>query len=144
MYRTVARRRQVNVEGVRSLLRELDRLDELHGYAGLVAAHHAWVAFRDGDYETARRYAEVAFADWDPSARSGPTVFQWTARFPMLGVELARGRSDAAFAHARAMLDEFQQPLPPDLRAVLAEAVQHGDASRLDEALELAAASGHA
>jgi predicted ATPase/class 3 adenylate cyclase len=145
VYEVVARRRQVDVEGVRSLLDELDRLDELHGYVGLVAANHAWVALREGDLAAASRYAEDAFRDWAASGRSaGPTVFQWTARFPMLGVELARARPDAAFEHAEAMLDPFQQPLPGELQALLREGVTTRDVSSLEHALELARASGYA
>jgi hypothetical protein len=62
----------------------------------------------------------------------------------MLGVELARGRADAAFEHARAMLDPFQQPLPSQLQSMLARAVETGDASLLVPALELATAGGYA
>jgi predicted ATPase/class 3 adenylate cyclase len=145
VYGAMARRRQGDVEGVGSLLDELGRLEELHGYVGLVAANHAWLAFRKGDLEAVSRFAEEAFRDWDSSRRSaGPTVFQWAARFPMLGVALAGGRSDEALEQARAMLDDFQQPLPPDIRDVLDEAVEREDPSRLAEALELARTTGHA
>jgi tetratricopeptide (TPR) repeat protein len=145
VYEAVARRRLGDVDGVRSLLAELDTFDELHGYDGIVAANHVWVAVRDGDQETAERFADVAFEDWAVTRGSaGPTVFQWTARFPMLGVELARGRADAAFDHAREMLDPLQQPLPDDLRDLLAEGIARSDAALLRTALGLAQARGYA
>jgi tetratricopeptide (TPR) repeat protein len=144
VYDAVSCRKQGDVAGVRGVLGELDAMDELHGYAGLVAANRAWLALRDGDLEAAVRHADDALEDWDPSIRSaGPTVFQWTARFPMLAVELERGGLDAALEHARAMLAESQQPLPEGLRAALAEAVETAQPERLREVVELARPRGY-
>jgi tetratricopeptide (TPR) repeat protein len=145
VYEAVARRKQVDVDAVRSLLDVLDAFDELHGYTGLVAANHAWVAYREGAFDTADRFAGEALSDWGIERGSaGPTVFQWTARFPMLGVELARNREDAAYDHARAMLDPFQQPLPTDLDDLLRAGLTRSDTTLLQRALERGAASGYA
>jgi hypothetical protein len=144
VYAAVARRRQNDVDGVRKLLGDLDALEELHGYAGLLAANHAWVAGRDGDREALRRHARTAFADWDPSSRSGPTVFQWSVRFPLLAIELEEGHGEAALGEARAMLDPFQQPLPDELDEVLRTAVEREDPAMLGRAVELARALGYA
>lgn len=129
---------------MRALLQELETLDELHGYTGLVRANAAWLAYRDGDDETARALAESALDDWYSEDRSGPTVFQWTARFPLVGIELACSRVESAFDHARAMLDPSQQTLPAELHAFVARAVEEHDAAVLERAVRDSRASGYA
>lgn len=91
-----------------------------------------------------RRHAEVAFADWDPAARSGPTVFQWSACFPLLAVELLDGDLGAGLENARVMLEAFQQPLPEDVHDALTEAVEREDAATLAVAVERARALRYA
>jgi predicted ATPase/class 3 adenylate cyclase len=144
VYQVVANRLLGDVERARELLSELAALDDLHGYVGLVQANRAWIALRDRDLAAAAGAAEMALADWETEERSGPTVFQWTARFPMLAVELERGRLEAALEHARVMLDTSQQPLPAELGALVERAVMEGDETLLERALEAAAAIGYA
>jgi predicted ATPase/class 3 adenylate cyclase len=144
VYGSVARRRQDDVEGAREHARVLLSQEELHGYQGLVAANWAWIAWRDGDLEVATAHGEEALADWSSEGLAGPRVFSWTARFPLLGVEVQRGRVDAALEHAREMLDESQQPLPDDIAAVLSEAVARRSRDHLERALELARPIGYA
>ncbi|CAN5120001.1 hypothetical protein BH09ACT13_BH09ACT13_13530 [soil metagenome] len=144
VYDMVSRRKQADVDGVRMRLAELDAIDELHGYEGLLAANHAWVAYRDGDHKGAIAFADRAFAQWQPTSPGGGwSVFDWTARFPLLAVELARERSDAAFEHAKAMLDPSSQPLPPDLATLLEQAVGQRDPALLVRAIELARPRGY-
>jgi predicted ATPase/class 3 adenylate cyclase len=140
VYSLLARRKRNDVEGARARLAELATLEELHGYVGLVRASSAWIAYRDGDLELAARYGGEALAEWRSEGRTGHGVFEWTARFPLLGVAVARGDLDSAEAHARAMLDSSQQPLPQELAAALEAGSQDGFA----RALELARASGFA
>ena len=144
VYGALVRRLCSDVEGARALLAELVALDDLLGYVGLASAGNAWVALRDGDHDAASRFAEAALADWDPRSRSGSSTFQWTARFPLLAIELARGEDEAALGHARVMLDVHQHPLPADLATPLAAAVERGDASLLAPALEVAGQRGYA
>ena len=144
VYGVVAHRRRGDLEGAREALRELEMLDDLHGYVGLTSANASWIAYRDGNIDAASEHAHAALADWHAYERSGPTVFQWTARFPLLGVELARGEEQAAMAHARAMLDASQQPLPKELHALCEQAVATSDLSLLSRALEVAKPMGYA
>ncbi|MGH3132189.1 MAG: ATP-binding protein [Gaiellaceae bacterium] len=144
VYALVLHRKRGDVEGVRALLEELRALDDLHGYVGLVQANAAWLASRDGDDDAAVAFAQAALAGWEAEDRLGPTVFQWTARFPLLGVELRRGRLEPALEHARAVLDASQQTLPSELHALVVDAVQTEDASVLAQAVECARTSGHA
>lgn len=144
VYGSVARRRLNDVERARVLVHELDSQDELHGYRGLTAAVAAWIAYRDGDLELAAKRGEEALADWEPEGRGGSGVFGWTARFPLVGVELARERAEAALEHARALLDPALQPLPPEIGAAVERAVRSGRPEDLRAALEIARPSGYA
>jgi predicted ATPase/class 3 adenylate cyclase len=144
VYQLVAHRLRGDVERVRRLLSEVARLDDVLGYDGLVHANEAWLAYRDGDLDRVVVEADLAFADWTGRQRSGPSVFQWMARFPMVGVELQRGRLDAALAHARAMLDPSQALLPAELLAPVEAAVADGDRESLTRAFEAAGAAGYA
>jgi len=137
VYQAIARRRLADVEGVRALTEEIAEFDEIYGYAGLISANRAWLALRDGDLDATDAHGSAALADWPADKRAGPTVFQWTARFPLLAVAVERRRLDAVAEQARAMLDDSQQPLAPEVRAKL----RAGDARA---AVELARTYGYA
>ncbi|HEX4745961.1 MAG TPA: adenylate/guanylate cyclase domain-containing protein [Gaiellaceae bacterium] len=140
VYGLVACRKRNDVAGARARLQQIEALEELHGYRGLVRANTAWLAYRDGDHELAMRCGEEALAEWRAEGRTGYGVFEWTARFPLLGVAVARGDLVAARKHAVSMLDESQQPLPDDL----ATALREGERDAYARALELAHLSGYA
>src|SRR5262249_51128549 len=103
VYQAVALRRLGDVEAVRALDIELDDFDDAYGYEGLISANRAWVALRDGDLDAVERWSSAAIASWPEDKRAGPTVFQWSARFPLLAADVARGRSQDAAVQARAM-----------------------------------------
>jgi hypothetical protein len=136
VYSTVAHRKCGRVDEADACLGELDALHELYGYDGLYEANRAWLAWRGGAADEAEQHAGAALANWQQSGRTGPTVFQWTARFPLLALEVARGRADAALVHARAMLDSSQQPLPRDLGELLQSAIDAGEARFLERAVD--------
>ncbi len=144
VYAAIARRRRGDVEGARELLGELEALEDLQRYGGLVHASAAWIALRDGDLERAGELGERALADWaaDPG-RSGPAVFQWSARLPLMAVALADGDAAGALAHAQSLLDPGQQPLPAELSELLRSAVGESDVAPLGPALELARLGGY-
>ena len=142
-YGSVVCRKVQDVEGARARLAELDALDDVYGYTGLHAATHAWVALRDGRLDRAAEHAARALADWEMEGRAGPTVFQWSARFPLLAVEVTRGDIEAARTHARVMLDPSQQPLPEDVAEALRAAIDTGAAARFVTAVELGHAGGY-
>ena len=144
VYGSIARRRLNDLEGAREWLAALDAQDELHGYRGLTSATGAWVAYRDNDFERAAARGAEALEDWYADARSGSRVFEWTARFPLLGVALEAGDVEGALEHARAMLDELQQPLPAEISTALERAAASGRAEDLRTALELARTGGFA
>jgi tetratricopeptide (TPR) repeat protein len=144
VYGLLVMRRRNDVERARARLAQLESYEELHGYQGLISACAAWVAHRDGDSDRAVQFAEVALGEWGSEGRLGYGVFQWTARFPLLGVALARGDDDHAFEHARAMLDQRQQPLPGEIAAAVERAVATGRVDDLVSACEVARPWGYA
>jgi predicted ATPase/class 3 adenylate cyclase len=143
VYWLVAKRRLNDVEGARVCLGELEELDELHGYTGLLSANASWIAYRDVDFDRVVHTGEAALADWRSEGRTTASVFQWTARFPLLGVAVARSQLDAAREHASAMLDSSQQPLPDEIASALAAAADKGRLELFSHALELARPGGY-
>jgi predicted ATPase len=143
VYQAVAQRRLGDVDSVRALDSELSEFEDAYGYTGLICANRAWLAWREGDFDATESWGAAALADWPSDKRAGPTVFQWSARFPLLGVDVARDRLDSASEHANAMLDERQQPLTSDVRAALVEAARTGTREAFLGAVAIARAHGY-
>ena len=61
----------------------------------------------------------------------------------MLAVDVERDRLDSAVEHAQAMLDRRQQPLVPQVRAPVEQAVRSADREAFLEALGLASRHGY-
>jgi hypothetical protein len=101
-----------------------------HTYLGVSEAGIAWVELRSGRPTVARARAEAALAHWQQSA----FPFRWMAAWPLLGVALAEGRSDAALEMTRALLNPAQQRLPERLELPLKEAVLLAEAGDPDSA----------
>jgi class 3 adenylate cyclase len=143
VYGAVLQRKREDALRVGELL-ELLEGDELLEYAGLVAANRAWLAWRQRDVAETERLGKLALDEWSRDERAGPTVFQWTARWPLVGAALSRADFAVAAAVARFMLDPSQQPLPDALAEALASALDREDEAMLAQALELARTGGYA
>jgi len=143
IYAAIAERKLSDVQAVRALDAEIDELEDTYGYDSLIAANRAWLAWRDGNLDATEAFGAIAVADWKSESRSGATIFQWTARFPLLAVDIERDRLDSASTHARAMLDESQQPLRTDVRDALQEAVRGGSRVAFVQAIEVARSYGY-
>jgi hypothetical protein len=85
----------------------------------------------------------AALHAWSSERRAGPTVFQWSARFPLLAVDVERGRLDGAREHARAMLDERRQPLPAEVQVALRAALERGTRAAFGGAVAAGRAGGY-
>jgi len=143
VYETLVHRKLGDVEAVRALDAEIAGFEETYGYAGLVAANRAWLAWRDGDLDEAQLHGAAALSNWQATSRSGPTVFQWTARFPLLAADVEQQRLDSAVEHARRILDENQQPLPAEISGALEDAAGTGSFAAFRRAVELARSRGY-
>ena len=85
----------------------------------------------------------VALADWPAAKRAGPTVFQWSARFPLLAADIAQDRVESASEHARRMLDRTQHPLVPDVQEALTAATGPGSHDAFRRTIALARTYGY-
>jgi len=144
VYGLLVRRRWADVEAARARLEELESLEELHGYRGLISSCGAWVAYREGDLDRAASLAGEALDEWGSEGRLGYGVFQWAARFPLLGVAVAAGDVERGLEQAAAMLDPRQQPLPDEIAAALESALAAGRLEDLHAAVEVARRYGYA
>ena len=143
-YLAVIERKRQNVDAVDRLLRQTEALEERRDYEGLLQANRAWVAWRRGDADAAADWGARALATWLEQGQRGPTVFQWTARFPLLGVATGCGDVDTALVHAARMIDPQQQQLPHALAHSLESALEHPSVSSLEATLDLARREGFA
>jgi eukaryotic-like serine/threonine-protein kinase len=117
-------------------------------YVGWARANQAWVAWREGDLEEAAVNGRAALEAW----RQLPItwMFQWGARWPLLGVALAAGRVTEAIEQAQALLAPEQHRMPDVLAEACGAAVQAWEADetgaaavRLREAAEWARQTGY-
>jgi len=141
LYRMRGQMEQVRHFAAQSLALATER--QMFEYIGMAKASLAWLAWREGKGSAAEANGEAAVEMWQQAPLSTP--FQWTARWPLLAVALARNRLPDAMGHAQAVLQPEQQRLPPALTMRLEQAVaawQQGDnaaaGARLRQALELA------
>jgi len=109
LYDALAQGRLGKVEAVRALDAEIDELEDTYGYCSLILSNRAWLASRAGEIDTAEALATRAVSELSSESHAGVSTFQWVARFPLLAVDVGRGR----------LTDESQQPLRPSVRALL-------------------------
>ncbi len=150
-YSTVSCRFRGQTVGVLdSVMRAHEAAQAAHmpDYVAAAKANQAWLASRRQDLPRAQKLGQEALAIW----RQSPLVypFQWQALWPLIGVALAGGREDEAWAYAQALLEPMQQRLPDALNTALTAAVQAnaedqtGAARRqLDRAMALARELGY-
>jgi tetratricopeptide (TPR) repeat protein len=114
-------------------------------YVATAKANLAWVNWREGDLAGARENGQAALEMW-------PKIyaFEWTARWPLIGIAMAQDRISEAVDCARGLLAPSQQRLPAALEGKVEQAVAawEGDdreAARasLDQAVRLAQETGY-
>ncbi len=143
-YLAVCHRRRGDVAAVAAALDCLAAYDERPQYEGMYLANRAWLAGREGDLSRAAQDASAAVAIFETSAKAGPVVFQWTARFPLAEEALARTDLNEVSTQLAALLDPRLMKLPDELDDELRQALETRDAGDLERALALARAGGWA
>ncbi|HKV85923.1 MAG TPA: hypothetical protein VJN88_15330, partial [Ktedonobacterales bacterium] len=101
----------------------------------ILMGQRAWLAWREGCLDEAETLGRLALTV-DPRQPES-SAFQWVARWPLIGIALARSQSAAAIADARPLLDPSQQPPPECLRVRIEAALHAWDAGQEAEALAL-------
>jgi DNA-binding SARP family transcriptional activator/class 3 adenylate cyclase len=113
---------------------------EMYDYIGAIHGNLAWLAGRNGDRTAVQSHGQAALTAWARLTVS--YVISWTARWPLLDAALLEGELDTALGHARAMLDNAQQRLPPPLESELLAAIaaaEQGDHATAQRHLAAAA-----
>jgi hypothetical protein len=90
---------------------------KMNEYLGVAHANLAWLAWREGDLESAERIGLLALETWRPQAVCYP--LQWMALWPLLAIDVERDRIAEAVERARALVDPKQQRLPEALESAL-------------------------
>ena len=96
--------------------------NQMYDYIGAAHGNLAWVAWRTGNLPAAHEHGQAALEAWGHLPAG--YIFEWTARWPLIGAALADGDTAGALEHARLLLDERQQRPPRSLELAL-EAALH-------------------
>ena len=123
-YLTVIRRRHGEVECARDYAGQslssavTARMPE---YIGMAKGNLAWVHLRNGDLLSACKEAREGVE----KLRGTPQghILLWVALWPLIGVEMARGKTADALAHVETLLVPPQMAIPMDLETALRSAV---------------------
>jgi tetratricopeptide (TPR) repeat protein len=141
-YLALLHRRLGEVEEVRSLGQKglaVATRGKVPDHVGASQANLAWVAWRERHIEEAVQGCLAALESW---SRGLSYPLHWLALFPLMAIDLERGRIEDAISRARMLLRPEQQRLPDELARPLASAREARDRGGADfgrEALEEAA-----
>lgn len=128
----IARRRgelqQVQMYAERSLLTATTV--QMPDYIGAAKANQAWLSWRASDLETVQELGTAALNAWQKLPVG--YMFEWTARWPLIGVALQAGNITHIITHAQVLVDEYQQRLPGELEAALSSALCIGPKGTID------------
>jgi len=144
-YLTVVARKRQQVERTQALAERGLRVataGHMPDYLGAAHGNLAWVAWRLRDRSAALVHGQEAVNAWKRLPAS--YMFEWLARWPLIGVALEQGTIEDVIEQARALLDARQQRPPSTIEAALVAAVQaadHGDLEAARSHLAAAAAA---
>ncbi len=97
---------------------------QMPDYIGAAQANLAWLAWRANKPEDVQQLGAAALSTWQKLPVG--YMFEWTARWPLIGVALRAGDLNQITTHARVLLDEYQQRLPVELETALSSALHIG------------------
>jgi DNA-binding SARP family transcriptional activator len=151
VYISLTHRRMQRLNEVRADTRQLEatlqKVSKHPQYEAVVHAHDAWLAYRDGNLEQARKSAGTALDIW----KSLHIVysFQWLALFLRLDIAVREENMDEITSYARGLLIPPQQKLAPDVESALLSALETDSLNKQDriilfkQALVKAQAAGY-
>jgi hypothetical protein len=96
-------------------------------YHEMILGNMAWLAWKDGDLDSAVQYGMKAFVMRNKSQALPP--LQWSACFPLLAAALDMHDLDLECRAAKAILSPEQQPMPEAIAFLLSEGVKAAMAS---------------
>jgi len=97
---------------------------QMPDYMGAAQANLAWLAWRAGNLDAVQQHGAAALSAWQKLPVG--YMFEWTGRWPLIGVALLAGDLHQIISHAQVLLDEHQQRSPIALEAVLSSVLRIG------------------
>jgi hypothetical protein len=94
-------------------------------YVGVSKATMCWAAWKEGDGDSAERFATEAFGAWAKLPAAYVYPLQWLVRMPLAAYFVALDRIDDAYDQWQALLDPRQHLLPDPLRHAIEGALAH-------------------
>ncbi len=115
-YLSFSARQRRNIEETRqtaAAVLTLANVNNMPEYSAAASGNLAWIAYLEGDLESAERLAREALAHWNQSPIVYP--FWWTALFPLLAATVEKaGEADILWILDK-LLEPKQQVLPPEV-----------------------------
>ena len=103
---------------------------ETGDFPGLFPALGAWLAWRARNLDAVQQHGTAALNAWQKLPVG--YMFEWTGRWPLIGVALLAGDLNQIITHAQVLLDEHQQCPPIALEAALSSALRIGPNGTID------------
>ncbi len=125
-------RQRGQVEQVRNMLTQAEAIGIVQNN-NILIAHHAWVAWRDGNLLEAEMAAKRSM-EQGQRQQVDNNPFQWAALWLLLAVMLVQEKMSEAINNVRLLLDPTLQPPSEQLRTRLEAALQAWDAGQQQEA----------
>ena len=125
-------RQHGQVEQVRNMLTQAEAIGIVQNN-NILIAHHAWVAWRDGNLLEAEMAAKRSM-EQGQRQQVDNNPFQWAALWLLLAVMLVQEKMSEAINNVRLLLAPTLQPPPEQLRTRLEAALQAWNAGQQQEA----------
>lgn len=120
---------EAGADGAQALAEDLG----MHDYVGLIMACRAWLAMRQGRWESTLETGQAALEHWKTHTPRYP--LQWTALTPLLAAAAHAGQQPLAAEWIERLFDPVQAELSPELSDALRGAT---GADAADGALQIA------
>jgi hypothetical protein len=118
-YLAITHRRQHKLQETRidtdALEQHLNQVSHNPAYRGVVHANRAWLAYQDGDYDSARSLANSALEFW----KDNPYPFRYIVLFLFFAIAVQDENVDEARTCAQAMCTPPQMRFAPEIESAL-------------------------
>jgi DNA-binding SARP family transcriptional activator len=102
-------------------------------YASIAVSNQAWLAWREGNYRSARTLGESALVILKHAKLK--FAFNWSAHWPIIGAALEEGDISTAVEHAKGLIDPGQQDQPEVIIQTIQKSLSCWEQQFKDEAI---------
>jgi len=125
-------RKRGQVEQVRSVLALAQAKSEGRKNS-LLMGHHAWIAWREGNFSAAESYGRAVLEEGDQEQQD-INMYRWVGIWPLLAVAFAHEQFTEVMSYIRMLLNPMQQLPPQQLKEVLESALHAWETGQQQEA----------